>query len=174
MFSGGIWGSSRDVWEIDYIEGFFQDVGGALCRVVPGAVQIHSKRNSCWVQCHDPKGAVQEDEWAGMGHRWQQKGIFVSITARPLVSFAPSQRSNVLPRASVYLSVTPGGQQGMWRRLPPPGRICRVVNAVGPQLVQAGSGSSGRQSEGSWIGKERGGKTQPVLKGEFRFREDNS
>lgn len=88
-----------------------------------------------------------------------------------LCSFPKEQR---FARASVYLSVTPGGQQGMWRRLPPAGRICRAVNAAWPQLAQAGSGSSGGQSEGSRIGKERGGKTQPVLKGKFRFREDNS
>lgn len=66
---------------------------------MPGAVQINSKRNSCWFQ------PVQRDVWAGTQVRaydGTKKGVFASTVARMLVSFTPSQRGSGLPCASVY------------------------------------------------------------------------
>lgn len=72
---------------------------------MPGAVQINSKRNSCWFQRCSPKAAVQRDVWAGTQVRaydGTKKGVFASTVARMLVSFTPSQRGSGLPCASVY------------------------------------------------------------------------
>lgn len=114
--------------------------------------------------------SVIQRELCRMGCRWQQKGIFVSSKA-----IDGLQRSSILPCASVYLSVIPGGSRG-----------CPWQAGGGWQGGSAGSlmqpSSLGRIQElgrtqqrvTDWKGERGKKKPQPILKGKFHFREDNS
>lgn len=137
-----------------------------LCQQKKFKCNSSNQRNSCWIQQQDLKGAVQEDEWAGMGCRWHQKGIFVSITARPLVSFTPSQRSSVLPRASVYLSVIPGGSRGCaggWQ-----GGFAGLLMQHGPSCL--GQDSGAREDRANHRLERREGEKIASAKRQVSFR----